>query len=61
MLTPRRLIRRPAAAALLWAAFATLSLSATLVDEYKSGINWAEPVVIQPGPVGGPLRRHRAV
>ncbi|MFN0055584.1 MAG: DUF1080 domain-containing protein [Planctomycetales bacterium] len=24
------------------------------VDEYKSGINWLEPKVIQPGPVGGP-------
>jgi len=24
------------------------------VDEYKSGINWAEPKVIDPGPVGGP-------
>lgn len=54
MLTRRQLIRRPAVAALLCAACATWSLSATLVDEYKSGINWAEPVVIQPGPVGGP-------
>jgi len=27
---------------------------AAFVDEYKSGIPWAEPVVVDPGPVGGP-------
>jgi len=27
---------------------------AAFVDEYKSGINWPEPKVIDPGPVGGP-------
>jgi hypothetical protein len=24
------------------------------VDEYKSGINWPEPKVVNPGPIGGP-------
>jgi Domain of Unknown Function (DUF1080) len=34
-------------------AFAWLAQGA-FVDEYKSGINWREPGVINPGPVGGP-------
>ncbi len=32
----------------------TLAVNAAFVDEYKSGINWAEPVVVDPGPAGGP-------
>ena len=27
---------------------------AAIVEEYKSGINWAEPKLVDPGPVGGP-------
>jgi len=46
--------QRPAVAALISLTLATWALSNTLVDEYKSGINWAEPVVVNPGPVGGP-------
>src|SRR5260221_6243782 len=32
----------------------TLVVRGAFVDEYKSGINWPEPKVIDPGPVGGP-------
>jgi hypothetical protein len=31
-----------------------LAVRAAFVDEYKSGINWTEPKVIDPGPIGGP-------
>jgi hypothetical protein len=30
------------------------SLGAMLVDEYKSGMVWEEPRIVDPGPVGGP-------
>ncbi len=33
---------------------AITSLTAAWVDEYKSGIVWPEPPVVDPGPVGGP-------
>src|SRR5260221_12637955 len=32
----------------------TLVVGGAFVDEYKSGIQWAEPKVIDPGPTGGP-------
>src|SRR5580693_7966460 len=32
----------------------TLVVRGAFVDEYKSGIKWLEPKVIDPGPVGGP-------
>ena len=32
----------------------TFVACAAFVDEYKSGINWPEPKVIDPGPAGGP-------
>src|SRR5579872_1954331 len=32
----------------------TLVVRGAFVDEYKSGINWLEPKVVNPGPVGGP-------
>lgn len=32
----------------------TFVACAAFVDEYKSGINWPEPKVIDPGPPGGP-------
>jgi hypothetical protein len=32
----------------------TLIVRGAFVDEYKSGINWPEPKVVDPGPVGGP-------
>ncbi|MBI3864487.1 MAG: DUF1080 domain-containing protein [Planctomycetia bacterium] len=31
-----------------------LVVRGAFVDEYKSGIEWAEPKVVDPGPVGGP-------
>jgi hypothetical protein len=31
----------------------TLVVRGAFVDEFKSGINWAEPKVIDPGPMGG--------
>lgn len=32
----------------------TLIVRGAFVDEYKSGIKWLEPKVIDPGPIGGP-------
>jgi len=32
----------------------TLVVRGALVDEFKSGIKWLEPRVIDPGPIGGP-------
>src|SRR5262249_45266691 len=32
----------------------TLVVRGAFVDEYKSGIEWPEPKVIDPGPIGGP-------
>lgn len=32
----------------------TFVACAAFVEEYKSGINWPEPKVVAPGPVGGP-------
>jgi hypothetical protein len=32
----------------------TLAVNASFVDEYLSGIIWAEPKVVDPGPIGGP-------
>ena len=40
--------------ALTLAVGGLVSLGAAFVDEYKSGIVWPEPPVIDPGPVGGP-------
>lgn len=42
------------AVSVLLASGMALTVRAAFVDEYKSGINWAEPKVIDPGPVGGP-------
>jgi hypothetical protein len=41
-------------ASALLALGTTFVACAAFVDEYKSGINWPEPKVIDPGPVGGP-------
>ncbi|MBS0261678.1 MAG: DUF1080 domain-containing protein [Planctomycetes bacterium] len=32
----------------------TIAVRSAFVDEYKSGILWAEPKVVAPGPIGGP-------
>ena len=40
--------------ALMLAVCGLVALGAAFVDEYKSGIVWPEPAVIDPGPVGGP-------
>ncbi|MEW4527815.1 family 16 glycoside hydrolase [Maioricimonas sp. JC845] len=32
----------------------SLTAFSALVDEWKSGLDWPEPVVVDPGPVGGP-------
>ena len=32
----------------------TIVVGGAFVDEYKSGIKWMEPKVVDPGPVGGP-------
>ncbi|HEY2251166.1 MAG TPA: family 16 glycoside hydrolase, partial [Planctomycetaceae bacterium] len=32
----------------------TLVVRGAFVDEFKSGIKWLEPKVIDPGPIGGP-------
>lgn len=40
-------------AMIVFCAFALVAGGA-FVDEYKSGINWPEPKVIDPGPAGGP-------
>ncbi len=36
------------------AVLSGLSLAAVFVEEYKSGIVWPEPAVVDPGPAGGP-------
>jgi hypothetical protein len=38
----------------LAALCSALAVGAFFVDEYKSGIDWPEPKVVDPGPVGGP-------
>lgn len=43
-----------AGTAVVLAVGASLAMSAAFVDEYKSGIVWPEPKVIDPGPIGGP-------
>lgn len=48
---PRRLIRR---GALLVIAGLLATACAAKVEEYKSGIDWPEPPVVDPGPPGGP-------
>ena len=56
----RRLFQRVPVSRLRAAAITGVLLGTTLVvrgafvDEYKSGIKWREPEVIDPGPVGGP-------
>jgi hypothetical protein len=56
----RRLLRLKSSVSLKSAAWVALILGTTLVvrgafvDEYKSGINWAEPKVVNPGPISGP-------
>ncbi len=32
----------------------TVMAGAALVEEFKSGINWPEPKIVNPGPIGGP-------
>jgi hypothetical protein len=45
----------PFSIATIVAALGTAFIAcAAFVDEYKSGIDWPEPKVIDPGPVGGP-------
>jgi hypothetical protein len=45
----------PLSVATIVAALGTAFIAcAAFVDEYKSGIDWPEPKVIDPGPVGGP-------
>lgn len=40
---------------LLWLGmFAFITVEGAFVEEYKSGIAWPEPRVIDPGPIGGP-------
>lgn len=41
-------------AAILLGISSTIVVHAALVQEYKSGIDWPEPKVVDPGPVGGP-------
>lgn len=48
-----RTLRKPKAPVLLIAG-AGILLTAAAVKEYKSGIVWPEPPVVDPGPVGGP-------
>jgi len=48
-----RTLRKPKAPVFLVAGAAIL-LTAAAVKEYKSGIVWPEPPVVDPGPVGGP-------
>ena len=50
--TPVSRLRALAIAGLLLGT--TLVVRGAFVDEYKSGIKWVEPKVIDPGPVGGP-------
>ena len=42
----------PVAAMVL--GISSMLVQAALIQEYKSGIEWPEPAVIDPGPVGGP-------
>ena len=46
--------RRFSALTVLVVAAAAIVLSATAAQEYKSGIVWPEPAIVDPGPVGGP-------
>jgi hypothetical protein len=54
--TCRTLAVSPVFVAALVALFAgtTLVVRGAFVDEYKSGIEWPEPNVVDPGPIGGP-------
>ena len=50
----RRLAAGGVAAGLVAAAAAVGTVAAVQTREYKSGVVWPEPAVIDPGPVGGP-------
>lgn len=39
---------------LLLGMFAFVAVEGAFVEEYKSGIAWPEPKVVDPGPIGGP-------
>jgi hypothetical protein len=45
---------RPAAAMLILLSSIAATYGFTLLKEYQSGIKWAEPRVVDPGPAGGP-------
>src|SRR5262249_52138495 len=54
-MTPSSGLFSPFSIATAVAAVATAFIACSaFVDEYKSGIDWPEPKVIDPGPVGGP-------
>lgn len=51
MFVSSRLVQGTVALGALATAFL---VQGAIVDEYKSGIDWPEPKVIDPGPIGGP-------